>query len=220
MFHKFLTLAAVLSFTAGLAACGSDDMKGSLPPAKSAAAGEEASGGEMAAEESGGGEMVTEEAASEETVTEEVSPEGVETEETTTETVMLEEETPAPEMTAEERLTEREMLRDVRKGSYAIRYCADIDDVNLNTFNDCVTTQLVTAETDGNLTESYQLGADYQAWVFLGDHSGEMSEDGYEWTKEYRQVYKSRAKYQKSVQDLIVRTGLDEREVCAQLRGC
>ena len=227
MFHKFLILAAAMAFAAGLSACASDKMEGSLPPAKPAAAGDEAAGGDMAAAETSGGEMAaeqpagedmtTEDVASEEMVSEEVSPEGVET--TETETVTLEEEVPAPEKTYEERLTEREMLRDVRKGSYAVRYCTDIDDVNLKTFDDCVSTQLSTADTDGELTESYQLGADYQAWVFLGEHSREMHEDGYEWTQEYRRVFKSRAKYQKSVQRLIQSTGLDEHEVCAQLRG-
>ena len=229
MFHKLLMLGAAISLSVGLAACASDEMKGSLPPAKPAAAGEEpagedmaaeeAAGEDMAAEEAAGGEMVTEDAATEEMTAEEVSPEGVETEETVTETVMTEEEVPPPEKTVEERLTEREMLRDVRNGSYAIRYCQDIDDVTIKVFDDCVTGQITTAETDGKLTESYQLGADYQAWVFLGQHAETIHEKGYEWTKEYRQIFRSRAGYQKSVQNLIQRTGLDEREVCAQLKG-
>lgn len=224
MIQKFLVLAAVISLSAGITACGSDDIEGSLPPAKPAVEGEAPAGDgmaaqDMAADETMGEETMTEEVTSEETVVEEVSPEGVETEETMTETVMTEEEAAPPGPTVEERMAAREMLRDVRHGSYAIRYCQDIDDVNLKTFDDCVASQLTTADLDGELTDGYKLGADYQAWLFLGEHAREMHDKGYEWTKEYRTVFKSRAKYQKSVQNLIYSTGLDEREVCAQLSG-
>ena len=124
-----------------------------------------------------------------------------------------------PEAAYEERVSQNRMLRDVRDGGNAIRYCEDISDVNLKTFNDCVTTQLSSADNDGKLTDSYRLGVDYQAWFFLGDHAKELHEKGYEWKKEYRQIFASRALYKKSVQNLIVKTGLPAHEVCDQLRG-
>lgn len=231
MTYKILILAAAVSLSAGLAACSSDKPEGSLPSAKPAAESAPADEGmaaeDMAAENmttegaaaapAPAGEMTTEETVTEETTTEEVSPEGAVTEDTTTETMTTDEA--VQQAAYEERINEHDMLRDVRDGSYAIRYCESIDDVNLKTFNDCVTTQLGSAENDGKLTDSYKLGADYQAWVFLGEHADQIQEKGYEWSKEYRQIFASRALYKKSVQNLIYKTGLPPDEVCDQLRA-
>ena len=119
--------------------------------------------------------------------------------------------TPAP--------TSHDMLVEVHLGSVALRYCTKIDKVVVETFKQCVADKLSEAAAKGTPSDAYQLGADYRAWAFMTTHVGEIHERGEEWSKEYRMANETEASYRQSVNDLMGRTGLAEKQVCDIVGG-
>ncbi len=110
--------------------------------------------------------------------------------------------------------TPKTMLRQVRMGAKAVHRCTKADELTVDNFNQCVTDALADADEKGLNTESYQLGAQYRAWAFMGEHAGKMYDRGEEWSKDYRAAGKVRDTYRKSVADLEDRTGLSEKQIC------
>ena len=130
----------------------------------------------------------------------------------------------APAPTAEQAapnpaLTTHDMLFDVLKGSYSLRICTNINDVVVETFKQCVADKLSEAGTNGSPSDAFQLGVEYRAWAFMTTHVGDMHERGEEWSKEYRMASETEASYRQSVNDLMSRTGLPEKQVCDMVGG-
>jgi hypothetical protein len=115
--------------------------------------------------------------------------------------------------------TTHDMLVEVHMGSVSLRYCTKIDKVVVETFKQCVADKLSEAGAKGTPSDAYQLGADYRAWAFMTAHVGDMHERGEEWSKEYRMANETEASYRQSVNDLMSRTGLPEKQVCDIVGG-
>ncbi len=104
-------------------------------------------------------------------------------------------------------------------GSVSLRYCTKIDKMVVETFKQCVADKLSEAGAKGTPSDAYQLGADYKAWAFMTAHVGDMHERGEEWSKEYWMANETEASYRQSVNDLMSRTGLPEKQVCDIVGG-
>lgn len=115
--------------------------------------------------------------------------------------------------------TTHDMLVEVHQGSVSLRYCTKIDKVVVETFKQCVADKLSEAGAKGTPSDAFQLGADYRAWAFMTTHVGDMHERGEEWSKEYRMANETEASYRQSVNDLMSRTGLPEKQVCDIVGG-
>jgi len=108
----------------------------------------------------------------------------------------------------------QEMMRDIRNGGHSVSPCTKIDDVTTAGFNQCVASALNAANAKGQVTDAFQLGLNYRAWAFMGEHIQGMREKGLEWSKGYRMANQSRETYRKTASDLIDKTGLTEKQVC------
>ena len=108
----------------------------------------------------------------------------------------------------------QEMMRDIRNGGHSVGPCTKIDDVTTAGFNQCVAAALTAANAKGQVTDAFQLGLNYRAWAFIGEHIHDMREKGLEWSKGYRMANQSRETYRKTSSDLIDKTGLTEKQVC------
>ena len=108
----------------------------------------------------------------------------------------------------------QEMMREIRNGGHSVNPCTKIDDVTTAGFNQCVAGALTAANAKGPVTDAFQLGLNYRAWSFMGEHIQEMREKGLEWSKGYRLANQSRETYRKTASDLIDKTGLTEKQVC------
>jgi len=196
-----LTLAAVIALGFGAAACASKSTAPEAAPAADAAAAPDASApaADTAASDAAAAPEEAAPAADTATAPEEGAP--------AADTAMAEPPAPPPQ-------TVYQMLRDVRYGARAVTVCTKIDNVTVTSFKQCVSDAVSKAEAKGGVTDSFQLGADYRAWAFLGDHAGDMREKGLEWSKQYRMAGKTRETYRASAADLLTRTGLSEKQVC------
>ena len=109
----------------------------------------------------------------------------------------------------------REMMRDIRNGGHSVSPCTKIDDVTTAGFDQCVASALTAANAKGPVTDAFQLGLNYRAWAFMGEHIQDMREKGLEWSKGFRLANQSRETYRKTASELIDKTGLTEKQVCA-----
>ncbi len=126
---------------------------------------------------------------------------------------------PAPETAAAEPTppppqTPQQMMRDIRNGGHAVNPCTKIDEVTTAGFDQCVDSALAAAQAKGQVSDAYQLGVNYRAWSYMGEHIAGMREKGMEWSKGYRMANESRENYRKAAAGLLDKTGLAEKQVC------